>query len=200
MLYMFRFNRGNLAEQDFQTPNHLQKIVSEECHLIPFQIYRVGILHPDTWQIYVNPSKTFAFHDGFAKIDRSADKNSRDQASLSLRWAKLKKPITIDEYMEEIQLQYKRKQKKNKKDHFEIVSIEQTKGLPHKAYLMYSSIRANHSVYRSLGKEETILSMQLTTYCDITRRLVIASIASKPEDFKEKEELYKKILFSLTCH
>ena len=199
MLYMFRFNRGNLAEQDFHQPNHLQKIVSEEYHLIPFQVYGVGILHPDTWQIYVNPSKSFAFHDGFAKIDRSADKRSPDQASLSLRWAKLKKETTIDEYMQEIQVQYKRKQK-NKKDRFEIVSIEPAEGLPHKAYLMHSSIRANHSVYRSFGKEETILSLQLTTYCDVTKRLVIASIASTPEDFKQKEKMYKKILFSLTCH
>lgn len=197
---MFKFNRTNLAEKETVKETALHEVIPETYNLIPFQVYRVGILHPDTWHIFVNPSKSFAFHDGFAKIDRSSEKNCADQASLALRWAKLKKETTIDEYMEEIKIQYAKKQKKNKKDHFEILSIEPIEGLPHKAYLMTSSIRANHSVYRTLGKEESILSLQLTTYCDVTKRLVIASIASTPDDFEKKSNIYKEILFSLTCH
>ena len=102
--------------------------------------------------------------------------------------------------MDEIKLQYEKKQKKNKKDSFKILSMTPVEDLPHKAYLMESSIRANHSVYRTLGKEESILSLQLTTYCDVTKRLVMASLASTPEDFESKRETYREILLSLTCH
>lgn len=195
---MFGFNKTSLAPAPRE--EYLHEVIPNTYHLIPFQVYQVGILHPDTWQVYINPSKTFAFHDGFAKIDRSAEKSCLDQASLALRWAKLKKETTIDEYMDEIKLQYEKKQKKNKKDSFEILSMTPVEDLPHKAYLMESSIRANHSVYRTLGKEESILSLQLTTYCDVTKRLVIASLASTPEDFESKRETYREILFSLTCH
>lgn len=195
---MFGFNKTSLAPT--LQEEYLHEVIPNTYHLIPFQVYQVGILHPDTWQVYINPSKTFAFHDGFAKIDRSAEKSCPDQASLALRWAKLKKETTIDEYMDEIKLQYEKKQKKNKKDSFKILSVTPVDELPHKAYLMESSIRANHSVYRTLGKEESILSLQLTTYCDVTKRLVIASLASTPEDFESKRETYREILFSLTCH
>lgn len=197
---MFKLTRTNLAEKENVQESLLHEVIPDTYHLIPFQVYQVGIKHPDTWHIFVNPSKSFAFHDGFAKIDRSAEKGCADQASLSLRWAKLKKDTNIDEYMDEVKKQYEKKQKKNKKDHFEILSIEPVDGLPHKSYLMHSSIRANHSVYRSLGREETILAMQLTTYCPVTKRLVIANIASTPEDFEKKGQVYKEILFSLTCH
>ncbi len=197
---MFKFNKSNLAVKENAEQVQLQEVVPDTYNLIPFQVYNIGILHPDTWHIFINPSKPFAFYDGFAKIDRSSEKTCSDQASLALRWAKLKKETTIDEYMEEIKIQYEKKQKKNKRDRFEIQSIEPVGTLPHKAYLMISSIRANHSVYRAMGKEETILSMQLTTYCDITKRLVIASIASTPDDFQKKFDTYKEILFSLTCH
>ena len=195
---MFGFNKTSLAPAPRE--EYLHEVIPNTYHLIPFQVYQVGILHPDTWQVYINPSKTFAFHDGFAKIDRSAEKSCPDQASLALRWAKLKKETTIDEYMDEIKLQYEKKQKKNKKDSFKILSMTPVEDLPHKAYLMESSIRANQSVYRTLGKEESILSLQLTTYCDVTKRLVIASLASTPEDFESKRETYREILFSLTCH
>ena len=195
---MFGFNKTSLAPAPRE--EYLHEVIPKTYHLIPFQVYQVGILHPDTWQVYINPSKTFAFHDGFAKIDRSAEKSCPDQASLALRWAKLKKETTIDEYMDEIKLQYEKKQKKNKKDSFKILSMTPVEDLPHKAYLMESSIRANHSVYRTLGREESILSLQLTTYCDVTKRLVIASLASTPEDFESKRETYREILFSLTCH
>ena len=195
---MFGFNKTSLAPAPRE--EYLHEVIPNTYHLIPFQVYQVGILHPDTWQVYINPSKTFAFHDGFAKIDRSAEKSCPDQASLALRWAKLKKETTIDEYMDEIKLQYEKKQKKNKKDSFKILSMTPVEDLPHKAYLMESSNRANHSVYRTLGKEESILSLQLTTYCDVTKRLVIASLASTPEDFESKRETYREILFSLTCH
>lgn len=168
--------------------------------LIPFQAYRVKIIHPDTWQIFINPRKPFDFSDGFVKIDRSTEKNAPQQASLSVRWAKLQKEISIEEYMEELQAQYNKKQKKNKKDHFEILSIESVNDLLHPSYLMYTSIQANHSVYRALGKEETIASMQLTTYCEVTKRILIANIASVPEDLEAQKELYQTILFSLTCH
>lgn len=197
---MFKFVKSNLAETETRNDTSLKITAPETYNLIPFEVYRIGILHPDAWHIYVNPSKSFSFYDGFAKIDRSSEKNCADQASLALRWAKLKQETTIDEYMEEIKIQYKRKQKKNKKDRFEILSINAVDGLPHKSYLMVSSIRANHSVYRAMGKEESICSMQLTTYCDITKRLVIASIAFSPEDSEKKIEAYKQILFSLKCH
>lgn len=197
---MLKLNKTNLALKETETAQDFHIVEPEKLQLIPFQVYQVKILHPDTWHVFINPSKPFDFYDGFAKIDRSAEKHCPDQASLSIRWAKLKKETTIDEYMDELKNQYTKKQKKNKKDHFEILSIEPVDNMPHKSYLMYSSIRANHSVYRSLGKEETICSMQLTTYCDVTKRLVIASIASTPEDFENRNDIYKKILFSLTCH
>ena len=195
---MFGFNKTSLAPAPRE--EYLHEVIPNTYHLIPFQVYQVGILHPDTWQVYINPSKTFAFHDGFAKIDRSAEKSCPDQASLALRWAKLKKETTIDEYMDEIKLQYEKKQKKNKKDSFKILSMTPVEDLPHKAYHMETSIRANHSVYRTLGKEESILSLQRTTSCDVPKRLVIASLASTPEDFESKRETYREILFSLTCH
>ena len=138
---MFGFNKTSLAPAPRE--EYLHEVIPNTYHLIPFQVYQVGILHPDTWQVYINPSKTFAFHDGFAKIDRSAEKSCPDQASLALRWAKLKKETTIDEYMDEIKLQYEKKQKKNKKDSFKILSMTPVEDLPHKAYLMESSIRAN---------------------------------------------------------
>lgn len=197
---MFNLIKTNLAEKANMQEKLLHEVIPDTYRLIPFQIYQVGIQHPDTWHIFVNPSKPFAFHDGFAKIDRSAEKGCPDQASLSLRWAKLKKDTTIDEYMEEVNNQYQKKQKKNKKDRFEILNIEPAEGLPHKSYLIHSSITANHSVYRSMGHEETIQSLQLTTYCPVTKRLVIANIASAPEDFDKKSSVYKEILFSLTCH
>lgn len=197
---MFKINKTNLALKETERIQDFHIVEPKEMNLIPFQVYQVGILHPDTWHVFINPSKPFDFYDGFAKIDRSAQKHCPDQASLSVRWAKLQKETTIDEYMDELKKQYEKKQRKNKKDHFEILSIEPAKNMPHKSYIMYSSIRANHSVYRSFGKEETICSMQLTTYCDVTKRLVIASIASTPEDFENRSEVYKKILLSLTCH
>lgn len=197
---MLKFTRTNLAEKESMQKNLLQEVNPNTYNLIPFQVYQVGISHPDTWHIFVNPSKPFAFYDGFVKIDRSAEKGRSEQASLSLRWAKLKKDTNIDEYMEEVKKQYEKKQKKNKKDRFEIVSIESVDNMPHKSYLIHSSIRANHSVYRSLGKEETILSMQLTTYCPVTMRLVVANIASTLEDFEKKRTVFKDILFSVKCH
>lgn len=195
---MFHLNKSNLALKHHTEA--LQVVEPETDTLTPFQAYKIGILYPDTWHIFVNPSKSFSFHDGFAKIDRSASKQCIDQASLAIRWAKLKQEITIDQYMEEIKIQYTEKQKKNKRDRFKILSITPAEGLPHKAYLMTTSIHANHSVYRSIGKEEQILSSQLTMYCNDTNRLVIASIASTPEDFEKKSDLYKEILFSLSCH
>lgn len=170
------------------------------AELIPFQAYRVKILHPDTWHIFINSNKSFDFHDGFVKIDHSTEKHAPNQASLSIRWAKLQKEITIEEYMEELKIQYTKKQKKNKKDHFEILSTEPVHELLHPSYLMRSSIQANHSVYRALGKEEIIQSLQLTTYCEVTKRIVIASISCTPEDMEAQKDLYHDILFSLTCH
>ena len=82
---MFGFNKTSLAPAPRE--EYLHEVIPNTYHLIPFQVYQVGILHPDTWQVYINPSKTFAFHDGFAKIDRSAEKSCPDQASLALRWA-----------------------------------------------------------------------------------------------------------------
>lgn len=197
---MFKFTKSSLAEKEAMQDNLLHEVIADTYNLIEFQVYQVSISHPDTWHVFINPGKPFAFHDGFAKIDRSAGKGNPEQASLSLRWARLKKDTTIDEYMEEVQKQYRKKQNKNKKDHFEILSIEPVDNMPHKAYLIQSSIRANHSVYRSLGKEEAILSMQLTTYCPVTRRLIVANIASGPEYYDKRNSVFKEILFSLKCH
>lgn len=197
---MLKFNKTNLALKQTEESQKFHIVEQEKINLIPFQVYQIGIMQPENWHVFINSSKPFDFYDGFAKIDRSTEKKSSEQASLSLRWAKLEKDTNIDEYMDELKKQYQKKQKKNKKDHFEIVSIDPVEGMPHKSYLMFSSIRANHSVYRSLGKEETICSMQLTTYCDVTKRLVIASIASTEEDIKNRNDIYKEILFSLTCH
>lgn len=168
--------------------------------LIPLDIYRVHVVHPDSWHIYINPSKPFDFHDGFVKIDQSAAKKDNKQASITVRWAKLDRETNIDEYMDELKSQYEKKQKKNKKDRYEIMSIEPVEGLPHKSYLMNSSIRTNHSVYRSLGREELVRSMQLTTYCDVTERLVIASVSAYPQEFDIHMEDYKYMLLNLKCH
>ena len=65
---------------------------------------------------------------------------------------------------------------------------------------MNTSIKANHSIYRAFGKEEMVCSMQLTTYCEVTKRILIASIASVPEDMEAQREHYQQMLFSLTCH
>lgn len=197
---MWKFNKTNLALKQVDNQEQFHLLKSEDTNLIPFQVYGITILHPDNWHVFINPSKPFDYYDGFAKIDRSAEKAAREQVSLSLRWARLDRETSIDEYMEELKLQYEKKQKKNKRDHFEIESIEPLEGMAHKSYLMRSRIRANHSVYRTLGKEETICSLQLTTYCDVTKRLVIASISSTEKNLELHENLYNKILLSLTCH
>lgn len=168
--------------------------------LTSVKIYDVHLMYPKSWQIFINSNKPFLWHDGFMKIDCSASKGNAPQSSISVRWARIDKHTDIDDYIKEVKRQYERKQKKNKKDSFRILKIEPCDQVSHPAYLIHSEIIANHSVYRSLGRSEKLSTLQLTTYCPDTDRLIIISITALEDDFQTNEEYYKKILYSLQCH
>lgn len=178
--------------------NTSPRVLAEE--LIPIQIYGLSLSYPKSWQIFINSNKPFLWNDGFMKIDSSASTPKSPQTSISVRWAQINKHIDIEEYINEVKKQYIIKQKKNKKDSFRILKIEPCEQTTHPAYLVYSSIIANHSVYRSFGHSERLRTLQLTTHCADTDRLIIVSITATENDFLINEAYYLKILYSLQCH
>lgn len=164
-----------------------------------FSAYGVSIQHPQTWSIYINPTKSFAFHDGLVKIDKNSSSKKDSSISLTLRWARPESPVSIDEYIEELQSQYTKKQQKNKRDYYEILSVEPVL-LDHSSYLVHSTFIANHALYRSWGKEEQVDCLQLCTFCDLTGRLIVATIHASPEEMSSNLSYYKEILYTLKCH
>lgn len=164
-----------------------------------FSTYGISIEHPDDWQIYICPGKTFAYHDGMVKIDKSGNKKKALQTSLAVRWARTEKPIDIHKYIEEMKNQYERKQKKNKADSYAIYSIDPVDHI-HPAYMVHSGFRANHSIYRILGKDEDVECLQLSTFCEETGRIVIATITAVPVVMQNSMAEYKATLKSLRCH
>ncbi len=175
--------------------------IDDQVPLIPFEAYGVSILHPQDWRIFVNPSKPFLYHDGYAKIDRSVVGGDKSQdVSLSLRWAQLNKQVTIDDYVDEIKRQYELKQKKNKSDRYQIDDIRLLEHLPHRAYSIQSSITANHSIYRVLKDDERFKSIEYVTYCEVTDRIVMATICAYGDIFAANRDLFLCMLNSLGCH
>ena len=166
-----------------------------------FKVYDVAISHPKTWHVFVNPSKPFDYYDGQVKIDHSMDKSSKDnEFSLSLRWAKIEKEITIDEYVDEIKKQYVIKQKRNKRDYYKILSIdEDICASDTKAFMIKSEVKANHSIYRVLKNDEAFKSSEIVTYSPKSKRIAFAVMTSRSEFFDEYQFLFNKILRSLDC-
>lgn len=189
--------------------NNIQQVASDEdiasivdsYEFTKFQVYDVAISHPKSWHIFVNPSKPFDYYDGQVKIDHSMDKSSKDnEFSLSLRWARIEKDITIDEYVNEIQKQYLLKQKKNKRDLYKILSInEDSCDGGTKSYLIKSEVKANHSIYRILKNDESFRSSELVTYNPNSKRIAFAVMTSRSEIFDEYQFLFNRILRSLNC-
>lgn len=166
-----------------------------------FQVYGVGIDHPDSWRVFVNPSKNFEYFDGQVKIDHSMDKTSADkEISLSLRWARLNNTITLDDYINEITKQYKLKQKKNKRDSYKILSIDNViTNAKKKAYIIKSQIIANHSIYRVLRNNEMFKSSEIVIFSPESGRIAFAVISSKSDIFDNNQKLFERILFSFDC-
>ncbi|MDV2686938.1 hypothetical protein RYX56_21545, partial [Alkalihalophilus lindianensis] len=77
--------------------------------------------------------------------------------------------------------------------------IEKTKCLVggEEAYLLHQEFVANHSIYRIMGKDESVKVLQVLFFSKKTNRMVVASLLTTPEKLKENEQLYKDILFSL---
>lgn len=196
---MALFRKKTTPAPDLYSPELAR--VDETVPLIAFEAYGVRVLHPQDWRIFINPSKPFLYQDGYAKIDRSVAPGAKKlEVSLSLRWARIEKVVSIDEYVEEIKRQYELKQKKNKSDSFVIDDIHEVEGLPHKAFSIESSIMANHSIYRVLKSNEFFKSLEYVTRCPETERIVMATLCAYCETFEQNRDLFVRMLGSLKCH
>lgn len=195
---MFNFFKKK-QKNDLASNNNERSLVLSDDKLIPFEVYQVRILYPQSWSVFIIPNQEFTFSNGTVKIDHSLE-GKLEKISLSLRWVQVDKDLNIDEYMEKLINQFGRKQSKNKKDKYVINAVEDIEGMQHKAKLLTSTITANHSVYRKFGKDETFRTFQINTICPETNRLVIASVTSDEETFEQKKDFFYTILKSLRCH
>ncbi len=176
-------------------------LIDAAVPLIDFAVYGVAIKHPADWRIFINPSKTFLYQDGYAKIDRSVAPGAKKlEVSLSLRWARINKVVSIDEYVDEIQRQYAIKQQKNKTDSFRIDDLYEAADMPHKTFAIESTIMANHSIYRVLKSNEYFKSLEYVTRCPVTERIVMATLCAYCETFDCNRDLFIRMLSSLKCH
>jgi len=164
---------------------------------LPLSVYGVSISHPSDWKIFINPNTKFTFDEGQIKIDKVKGPKEKS-TSLTIRWAKMNHEITLDEYIEELEQQFKKKEKKSRnKDRYSIV--EKTKCMVNgvEAFLLHQEFVANHSIYRILGKDELVKVLQIMIYSKNTQRMIVASLLTTPEELKENEQILKEILFSL---
>ncbi|WP_408008423.1 hypothetical protein ACJROX_27840 [Pseudalkalibacillus sp. A8] len=166
-------------------------------HLL-LNVYGVSISHPKDWQIFINPNNKFTFDEGLVKIDKVTEGSKKKETSLSIRWAKMKQPIELEEYVEELKNQFKKKERKSRnRERFKIIKkIKCTIG-ERDAYLLQKEFIANHSIYRVFGKDERVKVLQMLFYSEKTQRMLIASLLTTPEEFKKNEEQFKDILFTL---
>ena len=162
------------------------------------KIYELSIKYPKDWNIYIHPTIPFLFDGGSLKIENVVE-DKEAQVSLGIRWTKTNKNINIDDYIEELKNQYSIKQKKNKKEFYEIINSTEIE-LSHKAYLIYSKIISNHGIFGILTKDESLESLQVCTFCDKTNRVIVASLTTSENNMKKNYDNYKNILCSLNCH
>lgn len=162
-----------------------------------FSVYGITILHPNNWQIFINNQIPFQFENGFVKIDASSISNTKKtDTSMTLRWIKSKEINSVDDYINEFQNQFNIKNKKYKMDSYKIIQLEKVND---DAYLIWSKVTANHSIFRILKDNETFDSLQLSTFGKNSNRLVIQTITASTDNIEENFEYYKNILSQLQC-
>lgn len=165
-----------------------------------FSVYNICIMHPNNWEIFINTARPFKFNNGFVKIDSSSiSTDIKNDASMTLRCIKNNNINSIDDYIQELKIQYCKKTKKNKTDSYEILDIDNI-NLMHKAYYIHSRIKSNHSIFRILRNDENFDSMQVAVFCNDTNRLIIQTINAETNHIKNYEPYYKDLLFQLKCH
>lgn len=166
--------------------------------LVPLNIYGVYVCHPKQWQLYFNPNTKINFDEGLVKIDK-VDTNKNSATSLTVRWAKMYEDITLDEYVNELEKQFEYKQRKSKnKDRYKINKVSEfTLDTNQKAYIIKSEFVANHNIYRLFGKSELVKVIQVVTYSEETKRMIIASLSTTPEEYKYNESNFVTFLTKL---
>lgn len=115
---------------------------------------------------------------------------------MTLRWIKNKEINSVDDYINEFQNQFNIKNKKYKMDSYKIIQLEKVND---DAYLIWSRVTANHSIFRILKDNETFDSLQLSTFGKNSNRLVIQTITASTDNIEENFEYYKNILSQLQC-
>lgn len=165
---------------------------------VPLNVYGICVHHPEDWQIFINPNNKFTFNEGLIKIDKVKG-TKKAEASLSIRWAKMIKDITLDEYVEELGKQFERKEKRSRnKDQYKITNKSKLSLIDGTdAYLLENEFVANHSIYRILGKDELVKVLQVLFYSRKTKRMVIASLSTASESLERYRENFMGILTTL---
>ncbi|MFD1708148.1 hypothetical protein ACFSCZ_15605 [Siminovitchia sediminis] len=165
---------------------------------VPLNVYGISVYHPDNWQIFINPNNKFTFNEGLIKVDKVKG-TKKAEASLSIRWAKMLQDITLDEYVEELEKQFERKQKRSRnKDQYRINSKSKLTLIDGTdAYLLENEFVANHSIYRILGKDELIKVLQVMFYSPESKRMVVASLSTASESLEKYRADFMDILSTL---
>lgn len=166
---------------------------------IPLNVYGVSISHPKDWQIFINPNNKFTFNEGIIKIDKVMSKSNKNATSLTLRWAKMRDIINLKEYIDQLDKEFQRKAKKSRnKDKYEILNKKASKNIyGESVYLVHALISANHHVIRVFGKQEIINLLQVVMFSEKTKRMIIASLLSTPEEYEGNYEQFHYILRTL---
>lgn len=171
-----------------------------ETNMEVFSAYKIYIEYPENWRIHINTNREFSFNDGFIKIEGSSlTEKDKHSVSLAVRFSKTKNIVNIDMFIKELEKSYAKKQKKNKMDNYSIIRNEPL-FLEHKSYFMHSKITANHGIYRILSKDEELEVLQLSTFCENTNRIIVASVSASPDSIRNNFSFYKEILLTLRCH
>lgn len=165
---------------------------------VPLNVYGISVYHPENWQIFINPNNAFTFNEGLIKIDKVKG-TKKAEASLSIRWAKMVQEITLDEYVEELEKQFKKKEKRSRnKDHYQITNKSKLTLIDGTAaYLLENEFVANHSIYRILGKDELVKVLQVLFYSPESKRMVVASLSTASDSLEKYREDFMDILTTL---
>lgn len=164
---------------------------------VPFNIYGIGVKHPEKWQVFINPNNKLTFEEGLVKVDR-VTVNKSEAASLSIRWGKMKEKVSLESYVDELEKQFNKKEKRSRnKDKYKINHKQKCFINNTKAYLLENEFIANHSIYRVFGKSEKVKVFQMLFFSEETSRMVVASLSAKPTEFAKNKELFMEILSSL---
>ncbi|NGP46649.1 hypothetical protein G4V62_17485 [Bacillaceae bacterium SIJ1] len=164
---------------------------------VPFNVYGIGINHPRDWQIIVNPNKTFTFNEGFVKIDHMT-KGKTAAASLAIRWAMMKDDIAVDDYVLELEKEFKKNEKKSRnKERYRLVDKTKIHLNGNDAFILENECISNHSLYRMFGKDERLTVLQCMFYSQETKRMIVASITTHGKVLIKDKDFYLQILHSL---